>query len=398
MRWTTFVVLLLLLVPVANGAGTWEELFRALIDQSTGDELIQSGKLYQGTLYSANIQFIITDGDGNTNNFASGDTISIRINGDRLQFQGNKDGLTTWAEDNGRAIYDAIFPTDVGGEVTGSTDSQQAQEAFFPSIIFKAVDASKTNTNDFIARAEFAFATVGPKDNDTFTFTGVPSYSFHFGDDMRNALGAYAPVRYAKQDDAMRSELISLSLCPFVRYNLFERDSFLVPEDRFVLDAGITLLTHATFVSSVVLRGGVGSFRFGSTLYTAAQWTPSDYLTVRAGLSYQVSKVYIPNNVVKSDLQWIVDTINELPVDHEIGFGVNLQVPVSDDFSVSLDYFRIHSVSSRANSDNYAVSTIAVMFNYLLADIADISLGYKTRLEVPNLSEHSLLVGGLVRF
>ena len=95
-----------------SAQGDWETIFRALIQQVTGDEVIQSGKEYNTRLYKANVKFKITDGDGNPNNFEDGDTIQFEIVDTSLKFKGGRDGLTNYAENNGSAIYDAIFPSD----------------------------------------------------------------------------------------------------------------------------------------------------------------------------------------------------------------------------------------------------------------------------------------------
>ncbi len=379
---------------VLMAAGSWEEFFRSLIDQQTGSKIIESGKLYEGNVYSANFKFLITDADGNANNFKGNDRIELQILGTSLAFEGTKDGLVTWAEANGKAIYDAMFPSDVGSAITGGSDAQYTQEAFFPSVILKNLRTE--NTNNFIARMEFTFSEVG--NEEVFSFLGVPSYNINFGEKMQNAVGLIIPFRYAKQDDVSESELFSIGLNPYFRYNVFEQNSSLLEDDRLTIDVGLNPFMHTTFVSSVIFTGGIGYIRFGSGFFTALEWNIADRIKIRSGIAYQISKAYFPDDVVEGDMSWIVDVLNDLPVDHEISFGLNFTIPLAENFNVSLDYFRTHSLSSRVKSSQAFISTVSIFFNYLLLDIVDISLGYKTRFEIEDLNEHTILFGGMVRF
>ena len=93
-------------------AGSWEEMFRALIDEQTGDQVIESGKVYTGSLYSANVRFQIINGDNNTNNFSNADSIEFEIIGTDLKFTGSKKDFIQYAESKGSKLYDAIFPND----------------------------------------------------------------------------------------------------------------------------------------------------------------------------------------------------------------------------------------------------------------------------------------------
>ena len=63
MKWYGWLLVALLVVepPPVTAQATWEAIFRALIDEITGSAIIESGREYNGSLYSAMLRFIITE-------------------------------------------------------------------------------------------------------------------------------------------------------------------------------------------------------------------------------------------------------------------------------------------------------------------------------------------------
>lgn len=421
----------------ADGQGSWEAVFRALIDEKTGSTLIESGRQYQGRLYNADVTFIITDGDGNSNNFQNGDSIDLEIKRTGLRYSGNKAGLTAFAQANGQKIFDAIFGADAAGSVSGasapqtlqmqalsgltlrwdksareqrqaSTASQEAsKQSQQPSGTSQKDDGEKVaqaSNVEFLhcahTRVEISFIESGPNHDDVFSVSGIPSYSISFGEYLQHTAGVLVPIRYA-QTDHLDSEYLTFNLSPFIRYRAFEADSFFVAEDNFLVNVGTYVILNSLFLSSTVFGGG-GYLRYGGCIFADAQWTPMEYLSVHFALSYQISKTALPssfrNNVVSKDFRWLADVIDELPVDHELAFGLRFRTPLTDTLSVSLDYLRSHSLGSRAKSTTAFHSQLALVFDYLLLEVAEISIGYRAGLEPVNYIEHTILLGGLITF
>lgn len=406
------IILGFVLSSSLSAQGTWFSLFQKLVDQETGSEIIESGREYNGNLYNAKIRFVIRDGDGNANNFTNNDNINFEIQGTDLSFNGNKDGLIAFAEANGQAIYDAIFKSDISGEVNGNSDPQSITQSVVKNIIFASPSKQKDKSKNFVTlsdinihavstRIEISAASVGEKDENVMLLTAVPSYSYNFGEFMQHSVGVLLPIKYADQDDKLQSKSFAISLTPFIRYRIFEKDSAIVEQDYFSIDIGFSASLHSTFVNSTIF-GGAGYLRYGGSFFTSAQWEPFQYLNLKFALAYQINKVDVPefivDGLVSEDFDWLVSTIKGLPVDHQISFALQAKVPITDKIAATMGYMRTHNIGERSESSTAYMSVFSIFFDFLVADLVDLSVGYKTVFEIEDYTEHTLLLGGMLNF
>ena len=195
-------------------ASGWEEIWRNL---SQGKS-IQPGVAQSATIYGANADFTLYDGDKVPDNFSDEDRIDMIVRSatskEELRFSGTKPQLVEWAKANSNTLLRIIFPSSpeasFGGPTAGQFATQQIMLASYGTL-------STVRNVDIQVSEQYDFFELGPKNIEAKGSSGMMSFDWDLRDGKHN-LGFIMPYRYIKSDDELDSKMGYLSLIPAYKY------------------------------------------------------------------------------------------------------------------------------------------------------------------------------------
>lgn len=397
-------------IAIAEEEG-WESIFLNLSD---GKE-IQDGVKQFEQLYSAGVQFTITDGDGDKTNFDDEDMVEVRIkgNGEDLRFSGTKEGLVDWADHNRKALFQAVFGNSPDMSVSGRTNTMHLAQVAFITPIFMAPNVShpggaRAPSGDSVADAAGAaeaadgtisFVPVSNKDivisgqhdfmeigdDEATGDSGIISYEWRFGESRANSGGISVPYRQMELDDTINTEYKHAALMPFFKHRWYRPNG--------MLEWSVNLTASLTYLKSDAFDDGGGYMEYGGGTGIRYSHALNANAILYTGLMYQGMEKNIPDDLVDEEVEWISETLNDLPFEHDlipsVGGMVNL---FSGKVTVKGEVFRVHQMQDEV-VDGYENQTVVFgMVTWRPKPKYQFSLGYKESFELEDITDRSVIV------
>lgn len=379
------VALIFALVPSgAIAEGEWEKIFTEL---SAGKEIVP-GVIQSSKVYSASLDYIITDNNGIPNDFYANDTVKLNVsgNGKAVSFEGDKDALVAWAKANQDSLFSAIFgdspDVSMGGMTSGQSTNQQLFSTEQASPENKNMGFAPLNVKDVILNSQYDLMLIN--DFDASGSSGVLNYNMKIGEDRDKAFGITVPYRHLALDDNIDSNYNHVSFMPFFKKSWFG--------DASIIELNTVALIGLTYLESALFPDGGGYMEYGAGTGVKYAYALDDSLSLNCGLSYLGTKKSIPSDMVPEEIRWVADAINDADMEHDLIPSVGAFYTIMPGkLSLRGELFRVHQLQSDAPED-YKNQTVALgIITYNVMDMAKVSLGYKRSFELKDITDQSFI-------
>ncbi|TWI76816.1 hypothetical protein LZ24_00438 [Desulfobotulus alkaliphilus] len=141
--WKVLCVLSLTFLITIPASSANDEVWQSIFNNIPSEKEIRQGVWQKGSLYNANVEYMITNGvDGK---LSDTDTITMTVEGrgiTPISFTGNKTQLTEWAKENKNDLFKAVFGNAPDTATSGRTSSQSLAQSAFMSSIYMAPNVS----------------------------------------------------------------------------------------------------------------------------------------------------------------------------------------------------------------------------------------------------------------
>ena len=332
---------------------------------------------FDGQLYDAVFSGVLTDVDGDPDNFHDGDLLDLTITSAsrgealNLTFSGTRPAFDQWVDANLDAIMEILFPSSASEGVTGKEPSvDYAQRHFVDRVLEQKLRRSEIG--GFID-VEFLTVDHGGGRSDTGkSLSGV----LYINPLQLSLEGQYATVGDAK------SYALGVDFHPMVRLQAEPAEWF----------AGASVWVSGRWIEQALPDASFdtyGDYDLGGSLSTSVR-KDTERLRLVGGLAFQVSKTYVPTRFAPNDVADIVDFLNERPVDYQILSGGAIGLPIGARSSLN-----IKAVQTFAR-DSY--TTLIAGISYLFVGVTPVDVGYKGTFGLEGITSNSIFVLGNYRF
>jgi hypothetical protein len=363
----------------AWGAG-WERIFSNL---AVSDRIIE-GQAESRQVYKAQLDWLITDGDGLAGNFNNDDQVDIAIAGTTLEFSGDKDGLAAYANANAREIWEALFGTSPSAAVAGTSEGQFSSAQVVSNLVPPAVPSllARKWTSDVTASGEYNFLEVGGVE--VSGNSGIVSYGHAlFG--PANQIGFAMPYRMLEAEDSLGTNLDAFQPTFFFKRNIYTGQPVF-------LTWGLAGFFGVNHVNSELLEDGY-YFRYGGNTFASVGREIFPWLAIFGDLSYEIGKFWMPEGWVDEEIRFLPKALNDLPLDHTLTAGVRAGfVAIPDWLWGTVQVFRLHALGEDVPSANDTQTVVMAKLGTQVLNFLYIDVGYKTSFEVEDYDDNTFIL------
>lgn len=371
--------------PVFAG-DEWEDILKNI----TVDEEFTSGQEFTGILYGATVTFMVTDYNGDLDDFDNNDRVDMTIDGfgiDTLSFEGTKDELIDWSKDNMTDLFKAIFGNAPDTTVSGMTDSQAMAQQLVTSVYgtpeHKGTKFTSISNKDIVLKGQYDFLEID--DVDAKGASGIIAYEHRFKNLKGHSIGISVPYRQLSLDDNVDSSYNYVAFIPFYKHRWYPRRSLV----EWVLQGTFGL----TYLESVLFPDGGGFLEYGGGTSLKYAYAVNERISVNAGVALSILKKNIPSDLVPEDIDWVVEALSDLPTEIDVTPSLGVYVAVlPGKLFFRGDLFRTHQIQDDVEA-GFENQTVAIGgLTYVFPKGSRISLGYKRSFEMKDITDQSFII------
>jgi hypothetical protein len=362
--------------PQTARAAGWDDALRGLSD----DGIIDNG-LEDGSVYTADYSYSVTNRDGIANNFGGSDTVNLTLTSvydpsmTLSCIDCTRDELRTWAQDNADLLYAILFLGSPDRSITGETLSSALATHGVGRLLGIPM-------HDIRLSAQYDFFKVGPGKIATNGPSGLLSF-VTLGESGRHAIGLDIPYRALTADDQVDTTLIYLMLNPFYEY------SVTAGPNRLTATASVNV--GATSIDSELFGGRAGFVNYGATVGAGLARTLVRGIEGRAGIAYQYLDRWVPESQMPDDFQWLGEALNDAKAENSLTPGVGVTAWIAPETaSIDLNVYHVYQLGSDVE-DDFKNQTICSAFFTFTPGHWQLRLGYKTSFGLEDFVDNSVV-------
>ncbi len=398
-RRSWLVVFLFALAVTALGTSaalalTFDEVLRA-VNTTRPDDTTQ---VLDGKLYAATVSGTIADVDGDNQNYADGDVMTVTLSnaaGNTLSFSGTSLQLEQFVTDHSDEIVEILFPSGIAMSVTGKDNSQTISLGLFNNLVAPSASprdhalASDQVEEVFPLRQASALIAVEDFEVDGTDGTSVdlvPAYDLSIG---QVELGFSVPFKHSRLDDEINTDSYNVGLELHGLYPIWRQKILGV----YLLGGGYV---DSLFFTSDAMDGGF--LRYGGFTAVSARAIVRPFL-LSGGVSYSVSQFDIVGVSGSEEIDAIVDALEDRPVDQQLNVGINIGLPLGLKYLINLRVSQSEALGASAiESGKQGYTTASLSFAAYFSTHTALDLGYQRLFGMEDAKSQALFLLGRYNF
>jgi len=327
------------------------------------DPISGSQSRVDSRLYGAFVNALITDANGDLQDFNGRDSIELSLaartgTAPGLAFSGTREEFDHWVQDNAAAILALLFPASISSEVSGLDAGQfYSQQLLLTTAL--GVDASRESSPNSrsVAGGLFEFEWLQRADRREGD-SGWAWQSLYQINRQFSVQGRFAQQR---EDVVTHTTTAAVDYHPYIE---FTRSA--------IWRVGATARTGLLYSNSSAMD--LGSLDFGGGGWMSVR---KNYNRVRVGGAtlLQGSRSWVPTTLAGDGLEFLAEAINGRGIEYDLTYGGTVGVDTSPRTAVIAKYLETRTVKSEAERAPLKLGLFGL--SYSVGPFSAIDFGYK---------------------